>query len=96
MWTEGGAQPALEQATGLTFGYPALVAVSVEKKVTQTVSLFSAASLDMTMFWSWHFCCGTLESVGGSRELSATCVGVPYGRGALVWLVGHLACCGHM
>ena len=33
MWSEGGAQPALEEATGLTFGYPALIAVSVEKKV---------------------------------------------------------------
>eukprot|EP00904_Undaria_pinnatifida_P007296 jgi/Undpi1/3697/HiC_scaffold_16.g07067.m1 len=32
MWSEGGAQPALEEAMGLTFGYPALVAVSVEKK----------------------------------------------------------------
>lgn len=51
MWTEGGAQPALEQATGLTFGYPALVAVSVEKKVTQTVWFFSAVSLDVTLFW---------------------------------------------
>ena len=33
MWSEGGAQPALEEAMGLTFGYPALIAVSVEKKV---------------------------------------------------------------
>ncbi|CAN0535054.1 unnamed protein product, partial [Ectocarpus sp. 12 AP-2014] len=32
MWTEGGAQPALEEATGLTFGYPAVIAISVEKK----------------------------------------------------------------
>ena len=32
IWTEGGAQPALEEATGLTFGYPAVVAISVEKK----------------------------------------------------------------
>eukprot|EP00752_Nemacystus_decipiens_P009328 g8336.t1 len=32
IWTEGGAQPALEEATGLTFGYPAVIAVSVEKK----------------------------------------------------------------
>lgn len=32
MWTEGGAQPELEKAMGLTFGYPAAVAISVEKK----------------------------------------------------------------
>ncbi|CAM9499066.1 unnamed protein product, partial [Choristocarpus tenellus] len=32
MWSEGGAQLALEEATGLTFGFPALVAISVDKK----------------------------------------------------------------
>ncbi|CAN0229310.1 unnamed protein product [Pylaiella littoralis] len=32
IWSEGGAQSALEEATGLTFGYPAVIAVSVEKK----------------------------------------------------------------
>ncbi|CAM9636302.1 unnamed protein product [Discosporangium mesarthrocarpum] len=32
MWTEGGAQPAIEEAMGLTFGFPALVAMSVDKK----------------------------------------------------------------
>ncbi|CAM9582877.1 unnamed protein product [Ectocarpus fasciculatus] len=36
MWTEGGAQPALEEATGLTFGYPAVIAISVEKKASTT------------------------------------------------------------
>ena len=34
IWTEGGAQPAFEEATGLTFGFPALVAISIEKKVS--------------------------------------------------------------
>lgn len=33
IWSEGGAQPELEAAAGLTFGFPALVALSVEKKV---------------------------------------------------------------
>lgn len=33
IWSEAGAQPALEEAAGLTFGFPALVALSVEKKV---------------------------------------------------------------
>lgn len=32
IWSEGGAQPELEAAAGLTFGFPALVALSVEKK----------------------------------------------------------------
>ncbi|CAM9505524.1 unnamed protein product [Ascophyllum nodosum] len=32
IWTEGGAQPAFEEPTGLTFGFPALVAISIEKK----------------------------------------------------------------
>ena len=33
MWTEGGAQPKLEAVTDMTFGYPALVAVHLQKKV---------------------------------------------------------------
>ncbi|CAN0508188.1 unnamed protein product, partial [Laminaria digitata] len=46
MWSEGGAQPALEEATGLTFGYPALIAVSVEKKAFAVhVGSFSVDSM---------------------------------------------------
>lgn len=37
IWTEGGAQPALEEVTGLTFGFPAVVAISIEKKVSRFV-----------------------------------------------------------
>jgi len=33
LWYEGGAQPALEKATDLTFGFPAVVAVHSKKKV---------------------------------------------------------------
>lgn len=41
MWTEGGAQPALEEATGLTFGYPAVIAISVEKKASTFFFFFA-------------------------------------------------------
>lgn len=44
MWTEGGAQPALEKAMGLTFGYPAVIAISVEKKVRKTLPITLASS----------------------------------------------------
>lgn len=37
IWSEGGAQPEMEQAVGMTFGYPALVAMSIEKKVSAVV-----------------------------------------------------------
>lgn len=45
IWTEGGAQPALEEATGLTFGYPAVIAVSVEKKARASPRRFLSAPL---------------------------------------------------
>lgn len=37
MWTEGGAQPATEAALGLTFGFPAVAALSKEKGVFATM-----------------------------------------------------------
>lgn len=39
LWTEGGAQPALEEATKLTFGYPAMVAISFDKKASASRAL---------------------------------------------------------
>merc|ERR1712000_356015 len=33
LWSEGGAQERLEEARGITFGYPALAVLSVEKSV---------------------------------------------------------------
>lgn len=39
MWTEGGAQPATESALGLTFGFPAVAALSKEKGVFATMKV---------------------------------------------------------
>lgn len=39
MWTEGGAQPATESALGLTFGFPAVAALSKEKGVYATMKV---------------------------------------------------------
>lgn len=46
IWSEGGAQPALEGATGLTFGYPAVIAVSVEKKASYQMSISQVEGLN--------------------------------------------------
>lgn len=45
-WTEGGAQPAAEEALGLTFGFPAVAALSKEKGVFATFKgSFNAESI---------------------------------------------------
>jgi hypothetical protein len=46
LWTEGGAQSSVEQALGLTAGYPAVAALSKDKGVFATMrGSFNTASI---------------------------------------------------
>jgi hypothetical protein len=43
LWSEAGAQSSFEESFGLTFGYPALVAFSLDKVTTTALSAVATA-----------------------------------------------------